>query len=266
MQVLSDLSIAMAPEKADVPATTLTFLGIELDSHTLTARLPADNLQRLKTMVSAWQDQKSCTKRELVSLVGTLQHTTMVIRFGRVFLCQMIELAQTASKYHHLVRLNRACRLDLQWWHMALPHWNGTGFLAPAFAASPDILVYTHASGSWGFGGWCQPSHKWFQGSWPVTWSGINITAKELLPNVLATAMWGSLWSGQAVRFYCDNVAIMNTISSGKSTEPLLMQLLRGLHLFAMKHASCFTAAHIAGVENGATDALSRNQAHLFLT
>ena len=98
MQVLSDPGIPMAPEKLDGPATTLAFLGIELDSHTLTARLPADKLQRLKTMVSEWQDRKSCTKRELVSLVGTLQHVTMVIWFGRIFLCQMIELAQTASE------------------------------------------------------------------------------------------------------------------------------------------------------------------------
>ena len=45
MQVLSDLGIPMASEKVDGPATTLTFLGIELDSHTLTARLPADKLQ-----------------------------------------------------------------------------------------------------------------------------------------------------------------------------------------------------------------------------
>ena len=45
MQVLSDLGIPVAPEKVDGPATSLTFLGIELDSHTLTARLPADKLQ-----------------------------------------------------------------------------------------------------------------------------------------------------------------------------------------------------------------------------
>ena len=127
MQVLSNLGIPMAPEKVDGPATTLAFLGIELDGHTLTARLPADKLQRPKTMVSEWRDQKSCIKRELVS--WTLQHVTMVIRFGRVFLCQMIELAQTASEYHHFLRLNRAFRSDLQWWCMALPRWNGTGFL-----------------------------------------------------------------------------------------------------------------------------------------
>ena len=101
--------------------------------------------------------------------------------------------------------------------------------------------------------------------AWLATWSSVNI-GKELLPIVLAAATWGSLWSGQAVRFHCDNAAIVHTISSGKSTESLVMQLLRGLHLFAMEHAFPLTAAHIAGMENGAADALSRNQAHLFFT
>ena len=52
----------------------------------------------------------------------------------------------------------------------------------------------------------------------------------------------------------------------GKSSEPLVMQLLRGLHLLAMEYAFYFTAAHIAGVENGPADALSRNQAPLFFS
>ena len=66
-------------------------------------------------MVSELRDQKSCTKRELVSLVGILQHATIVIGFDRVFFHQMIELAQTVSEYHHFVHLNCAFRSDLQW-------------------------------------------------------------------------------------------------------------------------------------------------------
>ena len=216
----------MAPEKVERPATTLVFLGIELDSHTMTARLPADKLQHLKVMVSTWQDKKVCTKRELLSLVGVLQHETMVIRYGRVFLRRMIKLAQMATEYHHFVRLNCHFRSDLQWWRLALPCWNGIGFLTPAYTSNPEVAIYSDAtgsSGSWGLGAWCQPSYRWFQGSWPVTWISINITAKELLPIAPAAAIWGPQWSCCAVCFYCDNAAIVHTITSGKSSEPLVM-------------------------------------------
>lgn len=265
-QVLSDLGIPMAPEKVEGPATTLVFLGIELDSQSMTARLPADKLQRLKAMVSGWRDRKSCTKRELLSLVGTLQHATTIIRSGRVFLRRMIDLASSVSELHHFVRLNCQFRSDLQWWRVALPRWNGLSFLRPAYTCIPDITIYSDASGSWGFGAWSMPSYRWLHGSWPATWMNTNIMAKELLPIVLAAAMWGPQWSKQAVHFYCDNAAIVHAIHSGRSTEPLVMHLLRGLHLFALEHAFYFTVAHIAGTANGPADALSRNQAPLFLS
>lgn len=69
----------MAPDKVERPTTCLTFLGIELDTIALTARLPEDKLQRLQAMLLAWQDRKVCTKRELLSLVGDLQHATMLV-------------------------------------------------------------------------------------------------------------------------------------------------------------------------------------------
>ena len=87
----------------------------------------------------------------------------------------------------------------------------------------------------------------------------------ELLPIVLAADIRGPLWSGQAVCFHCDNAAILRTIHSEKSTEPLVLQCLRGLHL--MQRSTLFVSQQLkeVGVENGAADALLRNQAHLFL-
>lgn len=81
---------------------------------------------------------------------------------------------------------------------------------------------------------------------------------------MLAAAVWGPGWQGRAVRFRCDNAAIVHVLHTSKSHEPLVMQLLRGLHLFAMEHAFHFSAQHIAGKDNGPADALSRNYTYLF--
>lgn len=263
-QTLAELGIPLAPDKVEGPTTCLTFLGIELDTVAMTARLPEDKLRRLQAMLLAWQDRKVCTKRELLSIVGVLQHATMVVRFGRAFLRRMIELARVTKEYHHQVRLNREFRSDLQWWRTFLPRWNGTSFLHPGITATPDFTVYSDASGSWGYGAWCDPPRRWFQGQWPQLWQDENITAKELLPIVLAAAVWGPLWQGKSVRFRCDNAAIVHVMHTSKSSEPLVMQLIRGLHLFAMEHAFHFSALHIAGKENGPADALSRDHTSLF--
>ena len=87
---------------------------------------------------------------------------------------------------------------------------------------------------------------------------------KELLPIVLAAAVWGPQWRGRVIRYRCDNAAIVHVIQTNRSTEPLVMQLLRGLHLFAMEHAFYFSALHIAGKDNGPAHSLSCNQAALF--
>ena len=169
VRTLSGLGIPLAPEKVEGPSTQVTFLGIELDSTSMTAQLPGYKRETLKETITAWQDCKACTKHKLLSLVGVLQHATMVVRHGRVFLWQMIELAKQVQKYHHFVHLNREFGSNLQWWRTFLPSWNGISFLPPAQEEAPAVTVYSDASGCWGCGAWCQPTACWFQGAWPTT-------------------------------------------------------------------------------------------------
>ena len=58
VRTLSGLGIPLAPEKVEGPSTQLTFLEIELDSASMTARLPGYKLERLKETITAWQDAR----------------------------------------------------------------------------------------------------------------------------------------------------------------------------------------------------------------
>ena len=80
----------------------------------------------------------------------------------------------------------------------------------------------------------------------------------------MLAAVWGTLWQGRVVCFCCDNAALVNMIHLKRNTESLVMQLLRGFHLFAVEHTFQFSALHIAGKESGPADALSCNQNALF--
>ncbi len=111
------LGVPIAPAKTEGPATKLTFLGIELDTASLTISLPQEKLERLCTMIRDWESKKSCTKRELLSLIGYLQHACLVIKPGRSFLRQMIDLSAGARALHHRVRQNAGFRSDLKWWN-----------------------------------------------------------------------------------------------------------------------------------------------------
>ena len=86
------LSIPIAEHKRDGPTTCLVFLGIEVDTIANRLRLPADKLRRIQTLLSEWGDKKPCSRRELESLVGLLNHACKVVRSGRSFLQRMLDL------------------------------------------------------------------------------------------------------------------------------------------------------------------------------
>ena len=77
--LMDTLEVPTAPHKVEGPTTCLMFLGMELDSSSLMARLPADKLYRLITSLNAWGNRKQCSKQELMSLIGILQHASIVI-------------------------------------------------------------------------------------------------------------------------------------------------------------------------------------------
>ena len=68
-----DLCFPLTTDKLEGPATSLSFLGIILDTSRMEIRLPTDKLSRTREMIKAWLPRKKATKRELLSLVGTLQ-------------------------------------------------------------------------------------------------------------------------------------------------------------------------------------------------
>ncbi len=189
------LGVPIAPAKTEGPATKLTFLGIELDTASLTISLPLEKLECLCTMIRDWESKKSYTKRELLSLIGYLQHACLVIKPGRSFLRQIFDLSAGARALHHRVRLNAGFRSDLKWWNCFLPVWDGTCPMSSVVKGEPQVVLTTDVSGAWGCGAYTCIG-LWFQLKFPDSWSEIHITVKELLPIVMAVAVWGRLLEG----------------------------------------------------------------------
>ena len=263
LSICNQLGVPVSKSKIEGPATTLTFLGIVLDTIKREIRLPEDKLVRLKDMLQRWEHKKSCTKRELLSLIGHLQHACKVVRPGRTFLRRMIELSTVGKQLHHHIRLTAAFRSDLQWWVAFLAKWNGRSMMEGNLKKNPSAVVTSDASGTWGCGAFTSQG-SWFQLQWPSEWSSIHITVKELLPIIVACAVWGKQWQGQTVMCNCDNAAVVAVVNSGRSKDNLVMHLLRCLYFFAA-HFNCFLfAQHLPGRKNVAADALSRDNASLF--
>ncbi len=108
----------------------------------------------------------------------------------------MITLSTVAKKLHHRIRLNRGFRSDLQWWSLFISRWNGISMMASVTRLPPAATITSDASGGWGCGAFSS-SGAWFQFIWPALWTEIHITVKELLPIVIACAIWGISCAGR---------------------------------------------------------------------
>ena len=260
LQTLTRLGIPVASHKTEGPATALIFLGILVDSYNFELRLPADKLARLQELIRQWAPRRSCIRRELDSLLGHLSHAATVVPQGRVFLRQLFALLSLDRAPHHFIRLNAGARADLLWWKTFLQEWNGTSFF-PVKTTSTE--VFSDASGTFGCGAFAF-SHGWFQLQWPDDWHPIHITAKELVPIVMAAAVWGRQWTRRRICFRSDNMAVVDLLKSGTSQDQLLMHMLRCLAFYSAYYTFQFMAEHIPGTLNTAADALSRNNMSLF--
>ena len=141
------LGVPIAEHKLEGAAPVLLFLGIEVDTTSSTLKLPPEKLGRLKSVVTSWQLRKCCRKRELLSLIGQLQHACRVVRAGRTFLRRIIDLSVVPKELDQWVRLNSAFLSDLHWWVVFQEDWNGVGLCSSVLQRPPSATVTSEASG-----------------------------------------------------------------------------------------------------------------------
>ena len=260
------LGVPVAAHKCVGPATCLTYLGIEIDTVAFQLRLPQDKLLRLRDLLTEWGDRKVCERRELESLIGTLNHACKVVRPGRSFLRRMLNLLHGVPmhpSHPHPIRLNRSFRSDLMWWTMLVGDWNGISFLPPP-KDLPQRQMGSDASGSWGCGAWF--GHEWFQLRWDTRSSLLPIMVKELLPIVLAGAIWGPTWSSCCITCLCDNQAVIACLRSRTSREHHIMHMLRTLLFLEAQYSFSLSPVYISTKANHLADDLSRNNLSSFLS
>ncbi len=130
-------------------------------------------------------------------------------------------------------------------------------------AEEPHVVLVSDASESWGCG--AAGGDRWFQLSWSFTGEVCDwgIMPKEMLPIVIAAAVWGSRWRGLTMKARCDNAAVVATVRSGSCKKRHTMHFRRCLAYLEAMGEFVLVADHIRGVDNVVADALSRDNVSL---
>ncbi|XP_021367155.1 uncharacterized protein LOC110459297 [Mizuhopecten yessoensis] len=254
--------IPIKQSKTVNPCTQLTFLGIELDSSKMEARLPMDKIIKMRQLLDQFSRRRKVTLRELQSLIGLLNFACKVISPGRTFLRRLINLTCGLQKPHHHVRLSREARADIAAWKVFIDSFNGVSmFLDDRWVTTPQLQFFTDASNR-GFGAIFNTS--WLFGTWPASFTSYHITVKEFFAIVLAIEIWGPCLRNRCLLLYCDNMAVVDIINKQTSKDSTLMALTRRFVITSLRFNILFSARHIPGKSNILADHLSRLQVELF--
>lgn len=266
--LFNKIKVPLAAHKTEGPCTVLQYLGIILDSDKFEARLPVDKVERVSSLIDNFKDRKSCTKRELLQLLGHLNFAMRVIPPGRSFVSYLISLAASVPELHHHVHINAGCQEDLAMWALFLQRWNGVSlFRESQLTVAADIELYTDAASTKGFGGFYKG--LWFSEAWPAGLPAdddvaVSMSFRELYPIVVAAILWGSRWHRKRILFHCDNLGTVHIIKKGRSKSKSVMMLMRKLTWCALINQFSVYAEHIPGKLIPIADALSRLQIDTF--
>ena len=265
------LGIPIAHDKTISPTRRLTYLGVELDSATLTMRLSESKLIQLRQLLQDWNGKQSANQTELQSLCGKLNWACAVIRPGRSFLRRIIDHTKVAGHGEGTI-IPISVRLDIKWWSDCASEYNGVSIMYDIeWTSSTKLHLFTDACNT-GYG--ASFGNRWICGSWTAAelctaqrgnkQDRYSMPYLELRSLTLALASWGHLLSGKNVEIHCDCLPIVQSIEKRSCREGRAMDLIRAIHTIAARHRFDFKASHVRGVDNVLADALSRNNIPLF--
>jgi len=268
LALCAQLGVPMAPDKVEGPAQCLVFLGIEIDTLALEARLPQQRLAQLHALMVEWQSFTHASVRQLQSLAGLLNFASACVAPGRVYTRRIINFTTRVLalgiKPHAPCALSPAVLADVAWWTEFLQTWNGVSLLyEDEWTSAPRIELFTDACDR-GFGAFFRG--RWFEGAWsPEELAAAERTSRISMPFLemralaLAAATWGHLWRSKKITFRCDCMPVVQAFGEARSRSAVQMHQIRTLHQLAARHGFDFRVVHIAGVTNTVADVLSRD-------
>ena len=144
---------------------------------------------------------------------------------------------------------------ELAWFLSFLPQFNGVTYIR-----KPD-MPYNHTlhvdASLTGLGGvW--NNEVYASPVFDIYGLDLKIVHLEMLNLLMALKLWAHRWSHSVVRFFCDNLAVVQVVQTGKTRDSMLSLRLRYIWLITATHDIDLHIDHIQGQSNTIADLLSR--------
>ena len=144
---LKNLGFVVNYEKSVLtPSLQMEFLGLLVDSETLTLALPREKLRKIQRECQKALTVPSLTLRKLASLIGLLNSSIQAVFPAPLHYHHLQNLKNQQlchlMNYESEVQLSPQAREELSWWRDSLMAWNGKALVS----GDPDLTIETDAS------------------------------------------------------------------------------------------------------------------------
>ncbi len=259
---LSRLGLQVNREKSKLsPTQRISFLGMELDSVNLTARLSEERSQSMLRCLESLQRKRAVPLKHFQRLLGHMASSAAITPLGLLHMRPLQRwlhdrVPRWAWRHGtYLVSLTPSCRRTFS-------PWSDLAFLragVPLEQVSRHVVVSTDASAT-GWGAMCNGHAA--AGLWTGPQLQWHINCLELLAVWLALRRFRTLLHGKPILVRSDNTATVVYINhQGGLRSRRMSQLARHLLLWSQKHLRSLRAVHVPGELNRAADELSRQHA-----
>ena len=260
-KLFTKLGIQESVEKSCSPDTIMLFLGVLFNSDSLTIEVDPAKIVELSKILPQWLDKVTATRQQLQSIIGKLNFIAKCVRPGRIFISRMLSLLRSMDNCTNHVFITEEFKKDIIWWLTYLPQFNGISMIPDTNFTAPDAVFSCDACIT-GCGGirLVKDSVLYFHTEFPdfIQALKLHINALELLTIIVACKLWGSEWSGKSINIYCDNMASVIVINSGRSRDKFMLQCLRELCYISAIGQFKIRAIHLNTKQNRPADILSR--------
>ena len=131
-ELIPELGLTISNHKTVELNTEVTCLGIVVNTTDFTVSIPDKKLLEVKNMCINWKNKKTCTKRELQSLLGSLLYVSKCVKYSRFFLNRLLQTLRDNHKKKYF-KLDQNLQKDIAWfscfftnfqWYVFFPEKN----------------------------------------------------------------------------------------------------------------------------------------------
>ena len=258
--------LGMPIDKLQGPATSITYLGVNVDSAAMTLAIAPERLAYMRAHLGRWVHLRWCRRHELQSLIGLLEFLCRVVRPGRAFVQVAYRVMCSVHHDRGHVRLSAAFRHDMRWWLACLEEWSGSSIIREhqlsvgAFEGALHVFTDACEVGQGGFF-----SGQWFSLEWSADQLAhaarsvrLAMPFLELFAILSACSAWGPQWRGRLVVVHTDCEPAQAAVQRHHSDVSESQALVRAIAMCEVRFDFTLAAVHVRGVDNVLADALSR--------